>query len=252
TGHERDREAGLEIDFMNARTYDSEIGRFLQRDPHAANYPGISPYVYVANNPLIFIDPDGKDIWVTINEDGTYTVVDGTLNDDKGIYVQHDGEGPPQLLGYSITTHSFFDGGGNPVVGAIIDMNSTDGEEFLNEIINDNPYLTEYALTADNYQHYDFKARGSKGMSTEEKRVHYYRGSVSGNMIGSARDYGNIGAGIVAGRNGLNLLQTRVALDGFQMTKNFRIEPTVSRLAQNLGHSIGAKLYRQDVANRRK
>jgi len=79
TGHERDREAGLEIDFMNARTYDSEIGRFLQRDPHAANYPGISPYVYVANNPLIFIDPDGRDIRITRNDEDKTILVEGNF-----------------------------------------------------------------------------------------------------------------------------------------------------------------------------
>ena len=32
-------------------------------DPHAGNYPSLSPYTYVANNPLIAIDPDGRDIW---------------------------------------------------------------------------------------------------------------------------------------------------------------------------------------------
>lgn len=28
----------------------------------AAKYPSISPYVFVANSPLMFIDPDGKKI----------------------------------------------------------------------------------------------------------------------------------------------------------------------------------------------
>ncbi|MEW6412635.1 MAG: hypothetical protein AB1483_09205 [Candidatus Zixiibacteriota bacterium] len=37
-------------------------GRFVATDPHAFKYPSISPYVYVANNPLIYLDPDGKDI----------------------------------------------------------------------------------------------------------------------------------------------------------------------------------------------
>lgn len=37
--------------------------RFLSIDPLAAKYPSISPYTYVANNPIIAFDPDGKDIW---------------------------------------------------------------------------------------------------------------------------------------------------------------------------------------------
>ena len=33
--------------------------RFIQVDPAADSYPSISPYAYVANNPLIYIDPTG-------------------------------------------------------------------------------------------------------------------------------------------------------------------------------------------------
>jgi RHS repeat-associated protein len=63
-GMERDDEvkgSGNSYDF-GARIYDSRLGRFLSLDPHAASYPSIAPYVFVANNPLIYIDPDGKDI----------------------------------------------------------------------------------------------------------------------------------------------------------------------------------------------
>ncbi|TVQ15097.1 MAG: RHS repeat-associated core domain-containing protein [Balneolaceae bacterium] len=73
TGHERDREAGLEIDFMNARTYDSEIGRFMSVDPithtlnpqelfeiHNGRLLWYSPYAYTFNDPIRFVDPDGR------------------------------------------------------------------------------------------------------------------------------------------------------------------------------------------------
>ncbi len=58
TGHERDPESGL--DYMLARSYDYDIGRFLRPDPMQDEYPGISPYAYANNNPLKFVDPDGR------------------------------------------------------------------------------------------------------------------------------------------------------------------------------------------------
>ena len=57
TGHERDTESGL--DFMQYRTYDPDQMRFLQMDPRADKYPGVSPYAYAGNNPLKFIDARG-------------------------------------------------------------------------------------------------------------------------------------------------------------------------------------------------
>jgi RHS repeat-associated protein len=44
-----------------ARFYDPQIGRFHTIDPHAENYLPISTYAYVGNNPIIRIDPDGRD-----------------------------------------------------------------------------------------------------------------------------------------------------------------------------------------------
>jgi RHS repeat-associated protein len=57
TGHQRDAEIGL--DYMLARNYDPLIGRFMQVDPLAGDYPTISPYGYVLNNPLGLVDPTG-------------------------------------------------------------------------------------------------------------------------------------------------------------------------------------------------
>ncbi len=48
-----------------ARFYDPSVGRFTGVDPLADNYAPISPFAYVANNPINFIDPDGMRIDVS-------------------------------------------------------------------------------------------------------------------------------------------------------------------------------------------
>lgn len=47
---------------FGGRYYDAAVGRFLQVDPHASKYPSVSPFNYALNNPLKFIDPDGKEV----------------------------------------------------------------------------------------------------------------------------------------------------------------------------------------------
>ncbi len=56
-GKETDPETGIQDYGM--RWYLPNIARFLQVDPGAYSYPNLSPYTYVANNPLIYIDPTG-------------------------------------------------------------------------------------------------------------------------------------------------------------------------------------------------
>ena len=66
TGHERDAESSL--DYMLARSYAYDIGRFLRPDPMQAEYPGISPYAYANNNPLKYVDPDGRLLWKVVTK----------------------------------------------------------------------------------------------------------------------------------------------------------------------------------------
>jgi RHS repeat-associated protein len=64
TGKERDSESGL--DNFGARYFASTLGRFTSPDPKARSAKLADPqswnrYTYVGNNPLAFIDPDGRD-----------------------------------------------------------------------------------------------------------------------------------------------------------------------------------------------
>jgi RHS repeat-associated protein len=44
----------------DARIYDTRLGRFLSPDPLAKNYLPIAPYVFTMNNPIMFLDGDGR------------------------------------------------------------------------------------------------------------------------------------------------------------------------------------------------
>ncbi|MCF6404451.1 DUF6443 domain-containing protein [Chitinophaga filiformis] len=46
---------------FGARLYDPQIGRFHAPDPHGAKYGWISQFNFAFDNPVNFIDPDGKD-----------------------------------------------------------------------------------------------------------------------------------------------------------------------------------------------
>jgi RHS repeat-associated protein len=67
TGHERDfNGSGVDddLDYMHARYFAPELGRFLGPDPAASSYTLAIPqswnrFAYVLNNPLRFFDPNG-------------------------------------------------------------------------------------------------------------------------------------------------------------------------------------------------
>mgnify|MGYP004507395623 FL=1 len=63
SGKEEQSFAGLPYIDYGARMYDPYAARWNATDPMAAKYPSTSPYVFCADNPVNFIDPDGMDIW---------------------------------------------------------------------------------------------------------------------------------------------------------------------------------------------
>jgi RHS repeat-associated protein len=62
TEKERDEEFGLNLDYFGGRYYDWLRGQWISVDPLAVKYPDFSPYSYVLNNPLLLIDPDGRQV----------------------------------------------------------------------------------------------------------------------------------------------------------------------------------------------
>ena len=61
---------GYDNYLYGARDYYSAIGRFTVVDPFAEKYAHISPYAYCANNPIKYVDPDGRwieSLWDAVN-----------------------------------------------------------------------------------------------------------------------------------------------------------------------------------------
>ena len=60
-GKELQTVGGLGYLDYGARMYDQSLGRWFTTDPLSEKYYGLSPYVYCGNNPLRYVDPDGRD-----------------------------------------------------------------------------------------------------------------------------------------------------------------------------------------------
>lgn len=232
-------------------------------DPHCEKYYSISPYAYCMNNPVRFVDPDGKSTRVKRLDNGTYEVIDGTLDDDYNIYVYNkDQEGnytiQGESIGVSTSITSFYDsyannGKGGWAVGSIIDPNNNNGNIFLERLKDDDPSLISYMLNATKGGIYDFKQQDlSEGIVYKDDK--WYRGMPLSNadfvifdmdpIYTSAKDIGNMAAGYVAAKKGLSWKQARKGFDGLQkiQDKNLKsIEKASSRNAQYYGFIMGKR-----------
>jgi RHS repeat-associated protein len=86
-GKELDRMHGLNMYDYGARMYDPQLGRFHTVDPMADDPLNIdfTPYHYVTNNPLKFIDPTGM-VWTNAGGD----TLTAAQHEDVKVYIFYD------------------------------------------------------------------------------------------------------------------------------------------------------------------
>jgi len=164
----------LNIYDFHARGYDPAIGRTWQVNPMADSYYPWSPYAWVMNNPLKYIDPTGLFSTHT-DEDGNVVVVydDG----DLGVY-RHQGSvtkedvdskhskdntsAGGEKIGRSIHTFSFanFEAleKGKIIAEGTINFESTWARDKIQSSLDDmSGYFTDYIWNANGNENYDIK-----------------------------------------------------------------------------------------------
>jgi len=75
-GKELDTETGLA--YYGARYYSPELGVWYGVDPLMEKYPAFSPYVFCAGNPVRFVDVDGRDYGLLINDENKTITIKAT------------------------------------------------------------------------------------------------------------------------------------------------------------------------------
>ena len=235
------------------RLLDSRLGRWFSIDPRFDKFSWQSPYVSMDNNPIYLKDPLGDSTFVSKLSEGKYKVIGGSLKgDDNGIYVQDANGKIGELLGYTATPMSFYNADANKWMGTIT-TGDQGGKNFLNKLLAENPDLVTYCSNATGGKKYDFKRTNGTTTTYYNTDETYYRGmpilgTVNGKQIyASARDVGNIGAGIVAGRNGLGWENGRIGFDALEsyQQKVFTSESKSTQYAEKLGHNIGSAMYQK-------
>ena len=90
-GKEHDMVHGLDLLDFGARMYDSKLGRWHQVDSRLEDYYHVSPYVYCLNDPLSYVDPDGREVYPFDNN--SFTAILNTISDQDKEFVVLDENG---------------------------------------------------------------------------------------------------------------------------------------------------------------
>ncbi len=143
TGKMRDTGSGL--DYFGARYYASSMGRWLSPDPiNLTNARLMNPantlnkYAYGANNPLKYVDQDGKDITIfyippsnPFNPLDTGHVLVGAVNQDTGasaVMNFYPNVTPPSLVMFNVPVPGQFESADDALVASSLTIRTTPEE----------------------------------------------------------------------------------------------------------------------------
>lgn len=198
----------------------------------------VSPYAYCAGDPVNCVDPTGESTQAVLDSAGHYTIKGGDIYDnDRNIYLMaYDQDGnlcnTGIIIGRTPTITSFYNSDSDSWSGTI-DCSDNSGIEFLTMIYDNTPSLLGYMWNARNEHQYDFKAtNGTDDVLYNEGG--YYRGMPLGvgkdgvSIYTSAREIGNMGAGIVARKSGLSWKVARFGFDLYQSRNTLRYHPVMN------------------------
>ncbi|MEW7289682.1 RHS repeat domain-containing protein [Aquimarina sp. 2304DJ70-9] len=154
-GKEEIKAFGLDWNDHGARMYDPAIARWNGIDQLSEKYYGQSPYNYVTNNPLLFNDPDGKDLRIFYQENGQekfYIYKGGQPKDiPNDQYVQ-------QVI--SAYQYNVKNGGGNFLKTAAHAKETVNIREVGGESIDQTNYLSSTYEHGSKYSHHREFYRG--------------------------------------------------------------------------------------------
>ncbi len=165
TSYERDNESDL--DFAEARMYNSKHGRFTAVDPELQSMKPMIPqswnrYTYVLNNPLLYIDPDSE-LWIRNTGDDR--------NETGKTYIWVDSCGEGQTCYEAIAAAE-----SNDTALVIYGSNGADDKDFL--LANKDGQIDVRALS----QHHNAEFLVADGQNVPEEFLSTYASAVLFNV----------------------------------------------------------------------
>lgn len=227
TGHEHLKEYGL-IN-MNARLYDPALGRFLSPDPYV-QMPDFSQnfnrYTYTLNNPLCYVDKDGKFFWAVVGVAAGVSAIINVATHWKEIKAAGGWNGFMKGAGY------FMAGAAAGGISAAVGIGAAVG---FGSMLT----ATAASFTAGTTGFYAGASIGALGGATSGLITNTANALIEGESFGSSLDKGLYGA-ITGGVTGGIFGGITGGIQALQTGKNFfnGQNPKIQNRAANINNTL--------------